>query len=140
MKFIFSILLFLLSFNLKAQYNTQSIIINSPNYNNWYQCEESGRGKASFFAAVSTSNVMAKDGYYYYDVFFYNNSFYRNGIECSTYIKNINYYIWNGDSWQKVYYQPYALVKQSGQFHAAYVYSFTKIYKIKIVWQDVLTY
>lgn len=144
MKYLFTIMLFLLSFTAISQ-STGSIILKEDNYNNWYQCEESGYGKPSFYVGVSFTGEMETDGYYYYDIFLYNNSYYRNGKECSTYITNLKYYVWVGDKWVHIYTQDYALVKPAttnynGMYHAIYVYNFSKIKKIKITWGEMYTY
>jgi len=144
MKYLFTIMLFLLSFFAVSQ-TTKSVVLQESNYNNWYQCQESGRGKPSFFVSIGFTGKKANDGFYYYDVFFFNNSLYENGKECSTYIKNLKYYVWYNNKWVLVFTQDYALVKPKttsydGIYHAVYVYNLEKIKKIKITWGETYTY
>jgi hypothetical protein len=137
-------MLFLMSLLATSQ-STGEIVLGEDNYNNWYQCEQSGRGLASFYVGVSFTGEMENDGYYYYDVFFYNNSFYKNGKESSTYIQNLKYYVWYKGEWVLVFTQDYALIKPktenyNGFYHAIFVYNFAKIKKIKITWGDTSIY
>jgi hypothetical protein len=148
MKYLFSILiLFLFSFSAISQ---GSKVITKENYNKWHTCQETGNGKASFFVTIST-NWKKYDGFYYFDIYYYNNSFDRDGNELPTYIKDICYYVWERGvdgkyAWRKVYYQRYLLIKPrevdgkeiiyDGIYHDIYIYHTIPVGKIKITWGE----
>jgi hypothetical protein len=119
--------------------------ISSSNYNQWWQTNDGGYGISSFHIQVNTDYTMKVDGYYYYNIFFFNNSHYNNGTSSSTYIKDLNFYIWNGHTWQNVLYLNYALVKPpcdgyNGVYHAAYIYAPYPVQSIKITWESHTVY
>ena len=147
MKFLY---ILLLSFFMPLMANSQTIYQNSvmmetSNYNMWLQCENAGHGKGSFGIITSTNGKKANDGYYYYDVYLINNSFYRNGNTASSYIKNINVYVLYGGKWMNVINFSYALVPPAsetfdGYFHLTYIYDVKQVQKIKVTWSEVTPY
>jgi len=119
--------------------------MNSTNYNKQLQCENAGRGEGSFGIITYTSGQKEKDGYHYYDIYLWSNSFYENGVPCSSYIKNIKVFVWKNGTWSNVINFPYALVHPpsetfDGYYHLTYIYNATKVNNIKITWSEVTTY
>jgi len=114
------------------------------NYNSWLQCENSGNGMGSFGIMTYFTNKK-ENGYYYYDIYLLNNSYYKNGYVCSTYIKDIKVYTLINDKWYNVINFDYALVKPpsgnyDGFYHLSYVYNVNRISKIKVTWSEVTPY
>jgi hypothetical protein len=147
MKYLF-ILLFSLLVPFMAKSQTvyhNSAVMNTSNYNTWLQCENSGRGQGSFGMMTYTTGEKENDGYYYYDIYLINNSHYQNGAVCSSYIKGIKVYAWDGKQWINMINFSYALVNPAdetfdGYFHLAFLYNTVKIQKIKVTWSSVSIY
>jgi hypothetical protein len=124
--------------NVNAQ---NSKVITPNNYNNWLISNQTCAGCGSFFIMVVNS-PMQSDGYYYYDVYLWSNSFYSNGFAASSYVKNIKVSIMQPNGvYQKVLDVEYALVPPkspsfNGYFHVAYVYSFSAQQIIKLNWSS----
>lgn len=122
MKFFISLMLFFMSFLCKAEY----MIIDYENYNDWQKYGTEDYGQVSFYAAVTTTEEVHTDGYFYYDIYFFNNSFYKSGKESSTYLSDVSFHVWIDGIWTKVFYQPYILIGPSygeneGILHAIYI-------------------
>lgn len=122
-----------------------SVEMNPSNYNQWLHCEDAGYGKGSFGIITYHSGYKENDGYYYYDVYLWNNSYYKNGNVCSSYIKDIKVYVWDKGTWVNVINFGYALVHPAsdtfdGYFHLTYIYNTMPVKKIKITWSEVSTY
>jgi hypothetical protein len=134
------VFLLVLSFNeVKSQ---NSIILGPSTYNKWVLSNSTCSGCGSFYIMVTNQLYPANDGYYYYDIYLWSNSFYTNGYAASSYVKNIKISILQPNG---TYYQvltlDYALVPPksmcfNGYFHLAYVYSFSAKQTIKLTWSD----
>lgn len=131
-------LTFLLSFNtVKAQ----SITVSNGYYNTWLLSNESCYGCGSFYVMI-VNNPNQVDGYYYYDIYFWSNSFYGNGYAANTYIKPVNIYAVSPDGYNKLVLTfSYAVVPPksnsfNGYFYVGYVYSMSPSQKIKINWSS----
>lgn len=136
-----TLLLFILSF-IPQKINAQnSMIITSSNYKNWQISNQTCAGCGSFFVMV-VNNPIPSNGYYYYDIYLWSNSFYPNGYAASSYVKNIKISIMRPDGvYQNVLNVEYALVPPkssifNGYFHVAYVYSFSAQQTIKLNWSS----
>ena len=116
-----------------------TIIIDNSNYKTWQAYGNTCAGCGSFFVMVS-NNPVPINGYYYYDIYFWSNSFYQNGYASNTYIKQINIYATGPNGVDNLVLKfPYAVVPPksnvfNGYFYVGYIYSFSAMQKIKISW------
>jgi hypothetical protein len=140
-KNLFLGLLLVLSFNCAKSQN--SIAIGPSNYNRWILSNNTCSGCGSFYVMVVNQAYPANDGYYYYDVYLWSNSFYTNGFAASSYVKNIKLSLLqpNG-TYMQVLALDYALVPPksayfNGYFHLAYAFSYSARQTIKITWSDI---
>lgn len=119
-----------------------SVLISNYNYNTWLLSNNTCSGCGSFFVMV-VNNPIPSNGYYYYDIYFWSNSFYTNGFAANTYIKPVNIYIINPEGVAvPVLNFTYAVVPPksasfNGYFYVGYVYSMSSMQKIKISWSNV---
>lgn len=127
------------SFNANAQ---NSITIGPGNYGKWLLSNESCYGCGSFYVMV-TNTYNPADGFYYYDIYLWSNSYYSNGYTANTYIKGVNIYALNlnGISENLVLNFQYLVVPPksyqfNGYFYVGYVYSTISTQKIKLNWQS----
>ena len=119
--------------------------MDASNFNIWLQCEQVGYGMGSFGIMTLFSGKKEKDGYYYYDIFLLNHSYYRNGNPASSYIKNINVYTFENGQWYNVINFSYVLVNPpsdtfDGYFHLTYIFKSEKIPQIQVTWGSVDIY
>jgi len=125
-------------FNTSAQ---NSMVIYPSDYKNWMTSNQTCAGCGSFFVMV-VNNPVPYNGYYYYDVYLWSNSFYQNGYASSSYVKNIKISIMQPNGvYQNVLNIDYALVPPKspsfdGYFHLAYVYSLSAQQRIKLNWSS----
>jgi hypothetical protein len=126
------------AFNANAQGNIE---INYNQYNQWVLSNQPCVGCGSFFVMV-VNNPNPNNGYYYYDIYLWTNSSYRNGFIASTYLKNINFYLVGASGNEiKVFNMVYAVVPPkssyfNGYFYIAYVYSLSPSQTIKLTWSE----
>jgi len=131
------ILAFVFSANTMSAQN--SILLNYGNYNEWVLSNNTCNGCSSFFAMV-VNNPTPSNGYYYYDIYLWGNSFYSNGYAANTYIKSVNVYMLTpSGTWNSVIPYSYLIVPPKsdvfdGYFYVGYIYSTSKMQSIKITW------
>lgn len=139
-KNILLILFFTFTFKVNSQ---NSIYINSSQYNTWQVSNNSCYGCGSFYIMVTNTKYPNKEGFYYYDIYLWSNSFYTNGYASSSYVKNINLYAIDPyGKEQFILNLNYALVPPksqyfNGSFYLAYVYSISARQTIKLTWTDI---
>lgn len=118
-----------------------SMYIGYNQYNKWVLSNPPCVGCGSFYVMV-VNNPTPNKGYYYYEVYCWTNSSYRNGYIASTYLKNINFYL-VGAGGNEIYIlnMPYAVIPPksdyfNGYFYLAYVYSTSPSQTIKLTWSE----
>lgn len=140
-KYISTFLIFislLFSNNIKSQGVST---FDSNNYNKWVQTDNT---QGSFYINTST-NFISKDGYYYFNIYFYSNASDNYGYLTAAYIENVTVsilvydYISKKNIWKPVWSTPYVLVQPKSNYsdginYIAYVYSTNAYQKIKITW------
>jgi len=140
MKWFRNILIVIMLMFSCGNFTAQNNLVIGPNYyNSWVLSNRTCYGCGSFFAMV-VNNPNPTKGYYYYDIYFWSNSYYTNGYAANTYIKQVN--IYTVDPSGKEYFifkMPYAVVAPksdafNGYFYVGYVYSTSAMQNIKISW------
>lgn len=138
---IFSlIILFFVSNKIESQ---NTISINPYNYNRWIMSNETCSGCGSFYLMVVNSQYPDQNGFYYYDIYLWSNSYYLNGFASSSYVKNIIVYtLQESNIYTNTMSFNYALVPPKSQyfdgyFHLGYIYSYNSRQKMKISWSEV---
>lgn len=135
-KIILSTLLVFFGYKTCAQ---NTIILTPYNYKTWVPTSQACSGCGSFFVMV-VNNPTPSNGYYYYDIYLWSNSFYQNGYAANSYVKNIQISLLLPSGLYKgVLNVDYALVPPKsayfdGYFHLAYVYSLSPQQTIKLNW------
>lgn len=132
---IFFIIIFVFTFS------QSGLVVNNSEYNKWIQLGETRNMNPSFFVAVSDRGNRRIDGLYYYDVYLYTNSFYRNVLS-PTLIEGVNFLVWENSKWKSVHYIDYIILKvptpfNNGAFHATIIYSPIRIQSIRVDWKKV---
>lgn len=61
-------------------------------YTDWIKSNEGCYGCSSFYFKIYRSQY-SYEGHYYYYVYFYSNSFYRNGVWANTFLDGINIHV-----------------------------------------------
>lgn len=118
------------------------ITIEPGQYSQWSMSNQTCYGCGSFLTMVVNNPVQSK-GYYYYDIYFWSNSFYTNGYAANTYIKQVNIYAQDPSGRNTLVLTfPYTVVPPksdafNGYFYVGYVYSTSAMQKIKITWSNV---
>jgi hypothetical protein len=139
-KKIIIILFAILSFNSIKSQNV--ITIGNENYNQWVLSNNTCYGCGSFYVMVVNNPTPIK-GYYYYDIYFWGNSFYSNGYAANSYIKFID--IYGNDhrginipilNFQYIVVPPKSYTFD-GYFYVGYVYSLSSTQRIQITWSTV---
>ena len=137
-KLLITLSIVLCSSNINAQ---NFFVVGNGNYSTWNLTNQTCYGCGSFFIMVA-NNPTPSNGYFYYDIYFWSNSFYTNGYAANTYIKEINVYAVDPKGRDvPVLYVPYTLVPPksysfNGSFYIGYVYSVSPIQTIKISWSS----
>ena len=110
-------------------------------YNSWVLSNTSCYGCGSFYVIVTNSGYI--DGYYYYDIYLWSNSFYTNGYTANSYIKNMNVYsIDSKNNRINIFNLDYVLVPPKsdffdGYYYLGYAYSTNANQAIKLTWATV---
>lgn len=133
-------LVFLTSFG----YSQGSVNFNSSNYYTWIKVGNPDCGKANFYIYVDRTYNSASR-LYYYNIYFWSDSYYQNCNASATYISNIGAYALNGGKYSKIIGTPYILVKpKNGYFNGwnffGYIYSYNPNQAIKIKWGGASLY
>jgi hypothetical protein len=119
-----------------------SITIGNGNYNTWVSSNDACYGCGSFYVMI-VNNPNQADGYYYYDIYFWSNSYYTTGYVANTYIKSVNIYMLNPSGlWNPVLSFPYVVVPPksdyfNGYFYIGYIYSTSRMQSIKTTWSNI---
>lgn len=159
-RLLFIILLFFFGFQIMAQnkyyeQKKQEIIddgakvhkdIKGHTYE-WTTSNKTCNGCASFYHKIMRDEKRDKHGLYYtYYVYFYNNSFYKNGVLASTYIKDIKIYrIYPGKFKKLAFEAEYILIPSKSDdwdgvmFVAAFTSRFAR-QVIEIAWEELIVY
>jgi hypothetical protein len=86
--FIISINAFSQSFIKQNEYKPEKE--KNVNFSDWKLSNEGCFGCASFYWKVMKNPIPDKDGFYYYYIYFYSNSFYKSGDYASTFVFGVN--------------------------------------------------
>lgn len=133
-------IILLLSLNLDGQ---NQMTIQSSNYNKWIESNPTCPGCGSFFTMIVDEKTQAKNGYYYFYVYLWSNSYYGNTYAASSYVKNIEIFFINADGLEmSVINFTYALIPPksnyfNGWFQLAYLYNTHPNQTIRIKWSEV---
>ena len=133
-------LVFLTSF----AYSQGSVNFDNSNYYGWVNVSSPQCGKANFYVQVERTYNNASR-LYYYNIYFWSDSYYRNCNASTTYISDINVYSLNNGKYTKMFGQPYMLVKPKSNYFngwtfAGYVYSYSSNLNIKVSWGGASLY
>ncbi len=133
-------LMFITSF----AYSQGSMNFNQNNYYQWVKINDSQCGKANLYIYVDRVYNNASR-LYYYNIYFWSDSYYRNCEVSSTLINNINVYAFSNGKYTKVLIVPYILAKpKSNYFNGwnflGYVYSYSSNQNIKVNWGSANLY
>lgn len=118
--------------------------INSSNYFNWIKVGEPLCGKGSFYVYVNRIYNQSQ-GLYYFEIYIWSDSYYKNCQASSTYIDDVIVYVdVNGYYSQALTLDYYLAAPKGGTFNGwnymAYVYSKNPNQKIKIKWNSISQY
>ena len=133
-------LVFLTSF----AYSQGSVNFNQNNYYQWVNIGSSLCGKANFYVYVDrTYNSSSR--LYYYNIYFWSDSYYNNCNASPTYISNIGAYAFANGKYTKVLGTPYMLAKPKSEYFngwnfLGYIYSYSSNQNIKINWGGASLY
>jgi len=145
MKWFKKILLMVsLMFMTSFAYSQGSLNFNQSNYYQWVKVSNSQCGKANFYVQVDRKYNSASR-LYYYNVYFWSDSYFRNCDPSTTYISNINVYSLNNGKYSKMFGQAYMLAKPQNPYFngwnfAGYVYSYSANLNIKVSWGGASLY
>lgn len=118
--------------------------INSSNYFNWIKIGEPSCGNGSFYIYVNRYYNQTQ-GLYYFEIYIWSDSYYKNCKESYTYIDDVVLYIDDKGYYSQVLVLDYYLAQPknasfNGWNYIAYVYSSNPNQKIKIKWGSVSSY
>ena len=121
-----------------------SIIFDGNNYNQWIKIGEPACGVGSFYLYVNQYYSQA-DGLYYYEIYVWSDSYYKNCNPSYTYIKDVVIYVHNGTNYSNSLSYDYFLASPktttfNGWNYLAYVYSGSASQKFKITWSGATPY
>jgi len=133
-------LVFLTSF----AYSQGEVNFNNSNYSQWVKIKNSQCGQASFYVYVGKTYNSASR-LYYYNIYIWSDSYYRNCNASSTYITNINIYEFDTGKYSKVFETPYLLAKPKNAYFngwnlLGYIYSYNSSLNIKLTWGSISIY
>ena len=129
------LLILLMFFSLSASAQTKSTY-STINYSDWQLSNEGGYGVPSFYWKVTRSIRTNTLGQYKYDVFFFSNSFYNNGIEASTYVWGLSM---NADGYN-VCNGVWLVFKEAYSNNLVSFYSYNTQPNIIITWEGLSIY
>jgi hypothetical protein len=118
--------------------------INSSNYYTWIQTCNPDCGKGSFYTYVNRY-YNQNSGYYYFEIYIWSNSYYKNCNEAYTYIDDVVIYVESKGNYTSVLKLDYYLASPktatfNGWNYMAYVYSTNPNQKFKIKWSSISAY
>lgn len=117
-----------------------SLTINSTNYNKWVQVCNTACGKGSFYVYVN-KYYNQTDKYYYYEIYVWSESYYKNCTSAYTYIDEVKIYANNIQVLILDYYLASPKTDTfNGWNYMAYVYSSKENETIKITWDSISPY
>lgn len=121
-----------------------SVTISSSNYFTWVKVDEPACGKGSFYVYVNKYYNTA-DRLYYYEIYIWSDSYYKNCNTSYTYIEDVVLYVHDNGNYIKALTLDYFLAApKTGTFNGwnymAYVYSGSASQKFKIKWDSVSPY
>ena len=129
-------------FSINTTIAQTNITIGNGSYNSWALSNTACYGCGSFYTMI-VNNPNPIDGYYYYDIYLWSNSYYTNGYAANTYVKPINIYTLDPFGKSKLVLTfAYVVVPPksasfNGYFYLGYVYSTSAMQKIKLTWSNV---
>lgn len=119
-------------------------ILGSSDYYQWVKIDEPRCGSGSFYIYISKEyNISSR--LYYYKIFLWSDSYYRNCGVASTLINVFNVYIYANGKYSKVLNLEYILANPKSNYfdgwnYVAYVYTYNENQNFKITWEDVNSY
>ncbi len=135
---------FILSSILNISVAQGEININSSKCFRWIEVSTQACKKGSFYVYVNR-RYNQENGFYYFDIYIWSNSYYENCNESSTYIDDVDIYINSGGRYVPAVNLDYYLAAPktnsfNGWNYMAYVYSKDPNQLFKIKWSSVSTY
>ena len=120
------------------------VYFDNTNYNQWIQIGDVACGKASFHLYVN-QYYNQTDGLYYYEIYVWSDSYYKNCNPSYTYIENVIVYVYDGSVYSNSLSMDYYLASPktttfNGWNYLAYVYSASANQKFKIAWDGANPY
>lgn len=143
MKYLISILFLLFSFTV----NAQSVELRTYEFNFW-QLYVDENTEISFYYLVRANTDTSKDNLFYYDVYFFNNTYCDLDPNCATYISDVSLRVktLGVSGWSESLLDlPYVLVtpankSSNGVHHIAYIYTQVPLRSVKISWEKLDIY
>jgi hypothetical protein len=118
--------------------------IGPTKYNKWIQVSRSDCGKGSFYIYVNKS-FDRNDMLYYFDVYIWSDSYYKDCSVSHTYIDNVVIFVENFGKYDRSLSLDYYLAAPksnsfNGWNHMAFIYSAKSSQEFKIKWDLISTY
>lgn len=117
---------------------------SSSSYNQWIEFSEKRCGKAGFYIYIRRY-YKPSHRVFYYDIYIWSDSYYRNCLPSYTYINNIMVYMHDGKNYKPVLNLDYYIASPkksdfNGWNYLGYLYSRNSNQNIKITWTDKSPY